>query len=103
MVVGISKFKRAFSYFPLLCNTNKEMPSILTYSGPYIEANALLEELKSNLNAKVIYSANSIWHHQGELLSRYILTFPDHPGFILNAPQLSAQVADEFEIPDFID
>jgi len=92
-----------FPIFRYYAITNKEMPSILTYSGPYIEANALLEELKSNLNAKVIYSANSIWHHQNEVLSRYILAFPDHPGFILNAAQLTSNVADEFEIPDFID
>ena len=89
-----------FRYYVL---TNKEMPSILNYSGPYIEAHALLEELKTNLNAKVIYSTNSIWHQQNEVLSRYILSFPDHPGFILNAPQLSSQAVDEFEIPDFID
>ncbi len=89
-----------FRYYVL---TNKEMPSILNYSGPYIEAHALLEELKTNLNAKVIYSTNSIWHQQNEVLSRYVLSFPDHPGFILNAAQLSSQAADEFEIPDFID
>jgi hypothetical protein len=89
-----------FRYYAL---TNNELPSVLNYTGPYIEAEALLKELQENLDAKVIYSTNSIWSHGNEILNRYVLSFPRHPEFLLASGSLSAHDMEEFEIPDFIE
>jgi hypothetical protein len=90
--------------FPLLryyVLTNEEMPSFLIYAGPYIEALALLNELRDNLDAQIIHSYSTIWNQQEEMLIRYILSFPGRPGYLLRAGQISSEDADEFEIPGF--
>src|ERR1051325_4675569 len=46
---------------------------------------------------------NSIWNQGNEILNRYILSFPDHPEFLLASGSLSPHDMDEFEIPDFIE
>jgi hypothetical protein len=89
-----------FRYYAL---TNNELPSVLNYTGPYIEAEALLYELKENLDARVIFSTNSVWNQGGEKLNRYVLSFPGHPGFLLASGGLSGNDMEEFEIPDFIE
>ncbi len=98
----VSNSNDPFPIFRYYALTNEEMPSLLSYTGPYIEALALLDELKENLNAQMLYSYYSIWNQQDETLARYILSFPDHPGFLLHAIQISSQIADEFEVPAFM-
>ncbi|HEX7414888.1 MAG TPA: AAA family ATPase, partial [Bacteroidia bacterium] len=91
----------AFSPYRYYVLTNKEMPSLVINSGPYIEAIVLLRELKENLDAQVIHSYSTEWDGT-ETLQRYTLSFPKHPGYLLHASGMSAQNADEFEIPEFI-
>ena len=92
----------SFNYMRYYTLINNEAPSQLTYSGPYIEAMALLNELKDNLDAKMIHSYSSDWNGQGESLNHYTLIFPEHPEYILHAVQISSQLKDEFDVPEFI-
>lgn len=91
-----------FNYLRYYTIVNNEAPTLLTYTGPYIEAMALLNELKDNLNAKEIHSFSTDWNGQGETLFKYTLVFPDHPEYILHATQISRLVKEEFEVPEFI-
>jgi hypothetical protein len=91
-----------FPLFRFYALTNKEIPSMVAYTGPYIEAMALLDELQENLDAQLIHSYNTVWNQQEEKPVRYILSFPGHPGFLLSAMQIQIHNADEFEVPSFM-
>ena len=91
-----------FNFMRYYTLVNKEAPSVLIYSGPYIEAIALLNELKDNMDANIIHSYSTSWNAQGETMVRYTLIFPEHPEYMLHATQISSTSAEEFEIPDFI-
>lgn len=85
-------------YYALLYN---EAPSLRTYTGPYIEATALLHELKENMQAQEIHSYDTVWHGQGEQLQRYTLKFRQW-GYLLHAAGISGHDADEFDVPENI-
>ncbi|HEX7412838.1 MAG TPA: hypothetical protein VF411_02250, partial [Bacteroidia bacterium] len=88
-----------FRYYAALYN---DTPSVVTYTGPYIEAHELMEELKDNLDAQVVHSYNNVWNKQEEITIRYVLSFPENPGYLLRAIHIGAQNAVEFEIPEFM-
>jgi hypothetical protein len=79
---------------------NKTLPSILTYGSMGIEAIALLEEVKANLNAKVIHSY-LVNNGNGEKIQRYTLSFPNS-GYLLQATQIQQRSEDSYVVPDFI-
>jgi len=76
----------------------KEAPSVMTFTGPNIEAIALLHELKDNLHAQEIHSYSTVWNGY-ERLNRYTLIFRQHPGYVLQATGIGKQDDDEFEVP----
>ena len=84
-------------YYALLY---KEPPSLLTYTGPYIEVIALLNELKENMSAEMVNSYSTNWGGQGEIFVRYTLNFP-YRGYIVYAPSITPHDADDFDIPGF--
>jgi hypothetical protein len=79
-----------------------DSPSLVTYTGPFIEAHELLDELKENMDAQVVHSYSTVWDQQGEVIVRYVLSFPEHPGYLLRAAHIQGQSAEEFEIPEFM-
>jgi hypothetical protein len=83
--------------------TNKEFPSLVNYTGPYIEAFNLLEELKENEGAREVHSFHTNYDRRGRQLIRYTLIFPDHEGYLLQANHINPSDADEYEVPDSID
>lgn len=89
----------ALRYYVLV---NNESPSTLIYSGPYIEALALLRELEESMNAQVINSYSTIWHRQGERLHHYTLRFPRKNGYLLSATAISEKDEEEYNVPEFI-
>ena len=80
---------------------HKEVPSLLVYTGPHIEAHALLNELKENMEAQMIHSYSTIWDSNYERLARYTLSFPDK-AYLLHATQIQSCDADEFDVPESI-
>lgn len=80
----------------------KIAPSVRMYTGPHIEAHALLQELKEELGAKEIHSYSTVWGGRGEQIHRYTLSFPSHWGYLLQATGINGHSADEFDVPDSI-
>ncbi len=78
----------------------KEAPSMVTFTGPYIEAIALLNELQKDMGAEMVHSYSTNWGGQGECLIRYTLNFP-HYGYVIQATNITYHDADDYEIPDF--
>ena len=76
-----------------------EMPSLITYTGPNIEANALLHELEESFSAQTIHTYHTVWNGYKKL-QRYTLLFPGYPGYILQATGLGRHDAEEFIVPD---
>jgi hypothetical protein len=91
-----------FNYMRYYTLVNNEAPSVVTYTGPYIEALALYNELTDNLDAKEIHSFRTDWNTQGETLVNYTLIFPENPGYLIHANQIGRMIKDEFEVPAFI-
>jgi hypothetical protein len=79
---------------------NKTLPSVLTYGSYGIEAIALLEEVKANLDARVIHSY-LFNNGNGEKLQRYTLSFPNK-GYLLQATQIQPRSEDSFVVPLFM-
>jgi hypothetical protein len=80
----------------------KEAPSVITYTGPHIEAMELMRELKENMKAKEIHSHGTVWGGHSELISRYTLLFPGYH-YLLQATGINTHDADEFQIPGNLD
>lgn len=89
----------AMRYYTIM---HREVPSVINYTGPYIEALTLLEELKENLYAKLVHSYGTVWNGWKQKLVRYTLDFPGYP-YLLQATGITARDADEFDVPDNID
>jgi hypothetical protein len=80
-----------------------EVPSVIFYTGPYIEALALLKELKKQLNAQVVHSYSTVYKGYTERIQRYTLTFHYNPGYLLHAMGITQIDRDEFVDLDFIE
>ena len=81
---------------------NNDMPSNYTYVSMDIEAIALLEELKDNMDAQCLHT--NILNYSDdreERLIRYTLSFPDK-GYLLNAMQIQSRDEYEYDVPSFI-
>jgi len=85
-------------YYALMYN---QAPSVVTYAGPYIEALALLDELKENMDAQQIHSYSTVWDGHAEQLKRYTLSFLHRP-YLLQASSISRHDEDGFVVPRFI-
>lgn len=86
--------------FPLLryyAHRFKEIPSVVTYTGPYIEAIALKEYLENKMRAEEIHSYKTNWGGW-ETLHRYTLAFSGYP-YLLSAVALVGHDEDEYEMP----
>jgi len=83
-------------YYTLM---NNEVPSAITYTGPNIEAFALLDELKDSLQAQEVHSYGTVWENNGDQISRYTLTFPRNKGYMLVALGIGSHWAAEYEVP----
>jgi len=81
---------------------NNRYPSEDLYTGQLIDAFALLEELKSNINAQVIFSYYNTYPGYENKLQRYVLTFPENDGYMIYASQIQQLDAEEYNVPDFI-
>lgn len=77
----------------------KEIPSLVNYSGPHIEAFALQKELEIHLNAQTIHTYSTVWNGY-ERVQKYTLQFPHYPGYLLHATGITQHNMDEFQIPD---
>ena len=80
----------------------KEPPSLVAYTGPYIEAIALRNELKENMMAQEIHSYSTVWNGGAERLMRYSLIFRGSYGYLLHATSISEHDDAEFAVPDSI-
>ncbi len=93
-----------FSLLAYYITQNNDYPSQVTYN-PHnggIEAIVLLKELKSYVQAEVIYSYCTDSVDYGETLHKYVLRFPEHPGYLLSATNINNVDEDEYEVPEFI-
>jgi hypothetical protein len=82
---------------------NNDLPSTVYYFGRDIEAIYLLEELRNELNAYVIFSYCQDDDDFGvDKMIRYVIGFPD-PGYILQASQITSRSHSEYKLPPFID
>ena len=79
-----------------------EYPTQVLFSNQVVDALALLGELKKDLKAEIIYSYETNDSIQNGYLIRYILSFPESPGYLLSALHISEQDSDEYEVPEFI-
>ena len=79
---------------------NKEVPSILNINDAYIEAFSLREELIEEMDAVEIFSYGNKQAGYGERISRYILSFEYHKGYMLCSTGIHSDEEDEFDIPD---
>jgi len=91
-----------FSVLRYYANKYKEAPSVVTYTGPFIESITLLKELKDNMDAKEIHSYCTIHAGRKERIAHYTLAFPRY-GYILHSNGIGGHWADDFEVPDNID
>jgi hypothetical protein len=82
--------------------TFKEYPSLVNYTGPYIEAESLLKALKESCDAKELHTYNTNYDRRGNQMIRYTLMFPRNDGYLLQANHISAHDADEYEVPEFV-
>ncbi len=91
-----------FPLIPYYLLTYKEYPSQVFYHHHDVDVLALMEELKTDMNAAVVNSYETYSDNNGETLVRYTLSFPKSPGYMLHAVNISTQDADSYEVPDFI-
>jgi hypothetical protein len=87
-----------FSLYRYYVVTFQDVPSSVTYTGPYIEAMNLHRELKENFAAEEIHSHYMVWNGNDQQLIRYVLGFPHYPGYILQANHIGSEAADQFDI-----
>ncbi len=80
----------------------KEVPSITTYEGPYIEARELAGVLQKELKAEMLHSVGTVWNNNLEQMQKYTLAFRLHP-YLLQAINIEPYSINEFLLPDFID
>jgi len=96
---GSSQDFNSLRYYIII---NNDMPSSYTYVGTDIEAIALLEELKENMDAQCLHTNILNYSEDREdRLIRYTLSFPDK-GYLLNAIQIQARDEYEYDVPSFI-
>lgn len=76
----------------------KEVPSMITYQGPNIEAMLLLKLLKEKFSADMVHSYNTVWNNNNEFLQKFTLHFSNHWGYMLNCHGISKQSIDEFVV-----
>ena len=77
----------------------KEFPSLMYYTGPYIEAMVLLSRLKDEHDAVEIHSYCVVGASGDERRQRYTLSFPGHNGYLLHAIGISYQSEEQFNVP----
>jgi len=82
---------------------NNEYPTQAFFSTQLVDALVLLGELKNVMQAEVIYSYDTNDQHHRNMMLRYILSFPEYPGYLLHAMHISEVDSDEYEVPDFIE
>jgi len=81
---------------------HKEAPSLISYTGPYIEAINLRNELIENMDAQEIHTYEVDREEYGNNLNRFTLIFPGK-AYILQALGISKMDAWNFEVPDNIE
>ncbi len=79
-----------------------EYPTQALFTTQLVDALALLGELEKDLRSEVVHSFESNNSIYTSNVVRYILNFPDYPGYLFSAINISVQDADEYEVPDFI-
>ena len=79
-----------------------EMPSLVSYTGPAIEAINLAEHLQDYMGAQMIHSYGTVWNGYREHLSKYTLAFKYNP-YLLLASGINSKDKEEFLIPHFIE
>jgi hypothetical protein len=87
---------QALRYYAII---HKEAPSVISYSGPYIEVMALAKELKENMLAKEVHSYDSVYSGYHDRVIRYALSFP-LMAYMINVPNITPYNRDEFNVPD---
>ncbi|MES2622295.1 MAG: AAA family ATPase [Bacteroidota bacterium] len=96
----VSGYNAQAEFFPLLryyAQEFKELPSVVAFTGPYIEAIALKEHLESKMRAIEIHSHRTNWAGW-EQINRYTLVFPGYP-YVLHAVGIGGYDEDEYKIP----
>jgi hypothetical protein len=90
-----------FSAYRYYIMQHKEVPSLITYTGPHIEAIALRDQLMKYMEAVEIHSYRTIWSGW-ENIQRYTLAFPGKP-YLLQATGISSQDDEQYDLPGFME
>ncbi len=80
----------------------QDVPSIIDYTGPYIEACSLLEKLMGDkhLIAQQIHSVSTIDRNGKEQIQKYTLTFPYYYGYVLHTSNIIRHKANQFDLTE---
>jgi hypothetical protein len=92
-----------FSFLAYYTVKNNDFPSIISHKDGNIETRALLKELKMYLDAKIINSVKTTDSNGISLMERFTVIFPEHPGYMVHASDISREDADGYEEPPFLD
>jgi len=80
----------------------KQMPTLVSYSKGNIEALALHKTMKERFHAIEVHAAFNKWGDYQPTMTRYSLTYPSQPGYLLHAVGLSAHDSEEYQVPDHL-
>ncbi|MBC8048356.1 MAG: ATP-binding protein [Fimbriimonadaceae bacterium] len=103
MVTEPGRTPENFPYLRYYSNRFNEVPSVVQFNGPHIEAITLLQELKENMGAEVIHSYSTVYNSNAERIQRYTLLFGGAYGYMLHTTNIYAQDENRFEVPDNIE
>ncbi len=79
-----------------------EYPTQYVYTSQMVDAISLLNELKIDLSAEVVYSYETTDEKGIDSVHRYVLSFPLSSGYLLSAVHIFQQDSEEYEVPEFI-
>ncbi len=92
-----------FSFLAYYTVKNNDFPSVITHKEGNIETRALLKELEMSLGGQIVNSVTNTDSRGHSLMERYTVFFPEHPGYMVHASDISRVDADGYEEPPFLD
>ena len=92
-----------FSFLSYYTVKNNDFPSVITHKEGNIETRALLKELEMSLDGQIVNSVKNIDSRGHSLIERYTVIFPENPGYMVHASDISRVDADGYEEPPFLD
>ncbi|MEO8150096.1 MAG: AAA family ATPase [Bacteroidia bacterium] len=92
-----------FPFYRYYTSRFNEVPSMITYQGPNIEAMALLRLLKEKCDINLVHSYSAVWNGSRPLLSRFTINFNNQWGYMLHCNGISKHHIDEYLVPSEIE